>query len=503
MKPARLVKRARLVKTLLLGALAVVLAVVAVMLARASLLQSRQPAAPEPVPVQVDADLVAAHLAEAIAYRTVSHDDRSNLDREAFLGLHAWLQETYPALHGALSRETVNDLSLLFTWEGTDPDLDPGVLMGHMDVVPVIPGTEDDWRQPPFGGVLADGQVWGRGALDDKVTVVSILEAVERLVREGYRPRRTFYLAFGHDEEVGGPDGAGAIAALLAERGAEPFAFVLDEGGAIVDGMIPGIEAPVAIIGIAEKGYVNLELLVQGEGGHSSTPPEHTNIGILAAAIGRLEQRQFPARFDGAAAAMFEYLAPEMGLLPRLVFANLWLTRPIVARMFRGEPTTASMVRTTTAVTMIDGGVKANVLPITARAVANFRILPGETRETVLARAVRVIDDERVQVRPIDAGSEPSPVSDPQSGAFHLLGRTARAVAGTEVLVAPYLVMGGTDAKYYSRRSPNVFRFLPVRIQGDALRLVHGTNERVGVESLGGAVTFMSHLVRGSDALPR
>lgn len=490
-------------KKILLALLAAVVVLGAVLLVRASSLESRQPPAPEPVQVAVDADAVASHLSEAIGYPTVSYDDRSNLDREAFLGLHAWIERTYPAVHATLTRETINGLSLLYTWEGTEPELDPVVLMGHMDVVPVIPGTEEDWEQPPFGGVIAEGQVWGRGALDDKVTVIAILEAVERLAAEGFRPRRTFYLAFGHDEEAGGPDGAGAIAEALAARGAEPYAFVLDEGGAIIEGMIPGIDAPVAIIGIAEKGYVNLEMLVEGQGGHSSTPPEHTNIGILAAAIRRIEEEQFPARFDGAGAAMFEFLAPEMGLVERVVFANLWLTRPLVTRVFLDDRATASMVRTTTAVTMIDGGVKANVLPITARAVANFRILPGETRQTVLERVRHVVADERVQLRMIDTGSDPSPVSDPESPAFRLVGRTAREIAGPETLVAPYLVMGGTDAKYYSGRSPDVFRFLPVKIGADALSLVHGTNERVPVSSLGTAVAFMSRLIRSSDELPQ
>lgn len=473
----------------------------AILVAGAVSMESRQPAAPEPVEMDVESGPVVAHLAEAITYPTVSHDDRSNLDREAFLGLHAWMEATYPALHTALRRETVNELSLLYTWEGADPDLDPVVLMGHMDVVPVIPGTEKDWRQPPFGGVIAEGQVWGRGALDDKVTVVAILEAVERLVARGFRPRRTIYLAFGHDEEVGGLDGAAAIAATLARRDAEPYAFVLDEGGAIVDGLIPGVEAPVAIIGIAEKGFVNLELRVDGAGGHSSTPPEHTNIGILAAAVRKLEEDQFPARLDGAAGEMFRTLAPEMGFVPRLAFGNLWLTRPLLTRVFLGDRTTASMVRTTTAVTMIDGGVKANVLPITARAVVNFRIIPGETRDSVRDRVVRVIDDERVQVSMTGAGADPSPVSDPDSPAFDLVASTAVGVAGPDVLVAPYLVMGGTDAKHYSGRSANVFRFLPVPLGSGVLELVHGTNERVEVDSLATAVAYMSRLIERSDEL--
>lgn len=490
-------------KKVLLGVAAALALLILVLLVRASGMESRQPPVREPVQIEVDADAVADRLAQAIRFPTISHDDRSDIDRDAFLGLHGWIERTYPQLHRTLTRETVNELSLLYTWEGREPDLDPVVLMGHMDVVPVIPGTEDDWRQPAFAGVVADGQVWGRGAIDDKVSVIAILEGVERLVARGFRPRRTLYLAFGHDEEVGGPDGAGAIAATLQERGAEPYAFVLDEGGAILDGLVPGVDRPVGIIGIAEKGYVNLELRVDGGGGHSSAPPEHTNIGIVAAAIQRLEDRPFPARLDGGAMAMFHWLAPEMGLLPRVAFANLWLTGPVVKRMLLADRSTAAMVRTTTAVTMIEGGVKANVLPISARAVVNFRILPGETRESVRERVLEVVADDRVRVEFTGEGSDPSPVSDPESAAFELLATTAAEVAGSEVLVAPYLVTGGTDAKWYSGRSPNVYRFLPVRLLPDALQLVHGTDERVAVETLGTAVAFMQRLIVRSDELER
>lgn len=488
-------------KRILLALTAAVVVLLGVMTFRASTMESRQPPPADPVGIDLDDDAIARRFARALTFPTISNDDRTDIDVEAFLGLHAYLEQTYPELHATLLRETVNDLSLLYTWEGTEPDLDPVVLMGHLDVVPVIPGTEGDWAHDPYGGEIVDGEIWGRGALDDKSSVMAIVEAVEQLIGEGHRPRRTIYLAFGHDEEVGGPDGAGAIADLLEQRGAEPYAFVLDEGGAIADGLLPGMDGKVAIIGIAEKGFVNLELRVEGEGGHSSTPPEHTNIGILAAAISRLEDNPFPARLDGAAESMFDYLGPEMPFTSRLVFANMWLTRPVVTRLLVSDPTSASMVRTTTAVTIIDGGVKSNVLPINATAVVNHRILPGETRETVAARVRAVIDDDRVQVREVTSNADPSPVSDPETAAFALLGRTLRQVAPEEILVAPYLVMGGTDAKYYSGRSPNVYRFLPVMVGQDGLRLAHGTNERLSVDSLGLAVRYMIQLIRNTDDL--
>ena len=489
-------------KRILTAAVLLLLLLVAVVLLRARALTSLQPPPVEPVTIQVDAGAIAARFAGALRYPTISNQDRAEIDRDAFLGLHEYLRQSFPRVHATLERETVNDLSLLYTWRGSEPDLPPVLLMGHLDVVPVIPGTEAEWRHPPFAGEIADGQVWGRGALDDKSTVVSLLEAVEALLADGFRPRHTIYLAFGHDEEVGGPQGAARIAETLAARGVQPYALVLDEGGAIVDGMVPGVAGPVAIIGIAEKGFLSLELRVDGEGGHSSTPPEHTAIGILARAITRLEEHPFPARLDGAVEAMFRYLAPEMGLGGRIAFANLWLFRPFIVNRLLSDRTSASMVRTTTAVTMVRGGVKDNVLPITATAVVNHRILPGETRATVIERVRAIVDDERVQIRDVSSSQDPSPVSDPDSEPFRLLGRTIRQVVDDpELAVAPYLVMGGTDAKWYAGRSPFVFRFLPVRIGAEGLRLAHGTNERISVENLVLAVRTFIQLIRNTDEL--
>jgi carboxypeptidase PM20D1 len=475
----------------------------AIVSVRAARLPSLQGEPQTPVSIDVDAEAAVQRFSGAIRIPTVSNERVEDTDTAAFLALHWYFQDSYPLVHQTLTLETVADLSLLYTWEGSNPDLEPVVLMGHQDVVPVIPGTEGDWSHPPFSGEVAEGAVWGRGSMDDKVSVVAILEAVEALLRQGYQPRRTIYLAFGHDEEVGGVRGASNIARLLAERGAEPYAFVLDEGGAIVRGMIPGIESPVAIVGVGEKGYVNLELRVDGAGGHSSAPPAQTNIGILAEAISELEEHPFPARFEGAAQGLFDHLAPEMSFGPRAVFANLWLFRPAVTWGLKRTPQTAAMVRTTTAVPIVEGGVKANVLPITARAIVNHRIIPGETRETVLARVRQVIGDERVQVSIHgDEGVDPSPVSDPEGPAFQMLARTIRQVVGGEgVVVAPYLVMGGTDAKFYSGSSNSVFRFIPATLEASAMELVHGTDEHMPVEGFVSSIRFFQQLILNANAL--
>ncbi len=485
----------------------VALVLVAVVAVRTALFGSRQgefelaadqAAEPERVPAGA-----AERLASALTFRTISFPPPTPPEREEFRALHLWLAETYPRVHQELRLETVGELSLLYTWEGTDPSLPPVVLMGHQDVVPIIPGTENQWTHPPFGGVIADGWVWGRGAMDDKTTVIAILESVESLLAEGFRPRRTIFLAFGHDEEVGGAQGARKIAELLESRRVSDFALVLDEGGAITEGMMPGTELPMAIIGIAEKGYVSLELTARGEGGHSSTPPTTTAIGILGRAIQRLEDDPFPLRINGATRKMLDYTGPEAPLAQRAAVANLWLAAPLVKRRMATSNGGAASLRTTTAATMFNAGIKDNVLPIDARAVVNFRILPGETVESVTARVREVIADERIGVSvAFGAGRNPSPVSDVEGAAFRLLGRTLREVLpDEEILITPYLVLGGTDAKYYSGRSRNVFRFLPVFIrEGDMVR-VHGTNERVSVDSIDLAIRYFRRLIRNTDDL--
>jgi carboxypeptidase PM20D1 len=492
-----------MIKKLLLTLVGAAAVLLGVLVFRAESMPSLQPPDASAVRIEVDQDAAVERFAGAIRIPTISNERVEDTDSAAFRALHDYFEASYPRVHEHLQREIVGGLSLLYTWEGTEPELEPVVLMGHQDVVPVIPGTEDDWSYPPFGGEVAEGYVWGRGTMDDKISVVSILEAVEALLAEGYQPRRTHYLAFGHDEEVGGVRGAAAIAKLLSERGAEPYAYVIDEGGAIAKGLVPGIESSVAIIGIAEKGYVNVELVVEGEGGHSSTPPASTNIGILSEAITELEEHPFPARFEGPAREMFSYLAPEMGFVPRLAMANLWLLNPLVTRAMTAAPSSASMVRTTTAVTIIEGGVKANVLPIRARALVNHRILPGETPESVVERDRAVIDDPRVQVRIFgEESTAPSPVSDPDGAAFQLIARTIREVVPEPgLLIAPYLVMGGTDAKYYSGSSRNVFRFIPAPLEADALERVHGTNERMSPEGLASSIRFFEQLIRNSDGM--
>ena len=456
---------------------------------------------PEPVPAAVErAEAVtipegaAERLAGAVRLRTISHADPASFDGAAFLALHEHLRASFPRVHAELRRETIASHSLLYTWQGTDPTLRPILLAGHLDVVPVEQGTESGWREDPFGGRVAEGFVWGRGTIDNKSTVLGTLEAAEMLLAAGFRPARTVYLAFGHDEEVGGTRGAREIAALLRRRGIE-LEMVLDEGGLIGDGVLPGVTAPTALVGIAEKGFVSVELSTRTAGGHSSLPPRQSAVGILSAAIARLEATPMPARLEGPTRQLFDRIGPRFPLAQRAVFANLWATRPLVLRTLEDAPTTNAMVRTTTAVTIFQAGTKENVLPSHARAVVNFRILPGDSVGAVLAHVRRAVADRRVEVRRAATFSaEPSPVSSTESASFRTLERTIRSVA-PDAVVAPYLVVVATDARHYGPLSRNVFRFLPLRLTSDDLERMHGRDERIAVRDYANAIRFYRQLV--------
>lgn len=480
-----------------LAVLGLVLLVLAgVLLIRTALVRSQQIAAEPVTDISIDDRAAAGRLAAAVRFPTISHEESGQVEREAFLGLHDHLTRSFPLVHAQLTREVVAGYSLLYTWKGRNPGAAPILLLSHQDVVPVEPGTARAWTHPPFSGAIVDGYVWGRGTLDDKAGVLGLLEAVEHLLARGFQPERTVLLAFGHDEEVSGVQGAKNVAALLRQRGVKPE-FVLDEGGVIAEGMIAGIDAPVALVGTAEKGYVSVDLVAKAEGGHSSMPPPHTTIGRLAAVIHGLEENQMPARIDGATRKSLEVLAPEMPFGPRLFLSNLWLFAPLAERTFSGDPAGNSRIRTTTAATILNAGVKENVLPHEARAVVNFRILPGDSVEDVLEH-VRAHAGPDVQVSARRAtATEPSPESGVESPAFRQIQTTiAQVFPGT--LVSPNLLGGGTDTKHFQGLTPNVYRFLPVRIRKEDLARIHGTNERIGIEDYAGAVQFYVQLIRNT-----
>lgn len=448
----------------------------------------------------VDASQVAQRLSKGIQFATISHMDETKLEREAFTGFHAFLKESYPALHETLSLEMVGELSLLYRWKGSDASLKPILFMSHQDVVPVDRETRDRWVHEPFSGAIEDGIIWGRGAVDIKSGVLGAMEAVEDLITKGFQPKRDIYLAFGHDEEIGGDLGAASISALLKERGLD-FKFILDEGGSIVgDGIIPGMETPVALVGIAEKGYVSLELKAKAVGGHSSMPPKHTALGVIAQAIVDIENHPFPANM-AYSRKLFNTIGPAMGGVEKAIFANMWLTEPLVERILSGSKTTNAAVRTTTAVTMAKGSSKDNILPSEASAVVNFRIMPGESGESVKAYIESVIDNPEIEVSMLGGfAGEPSSVSKSDNESFAMLTDAIYRVTQDEsLIVAPYLVTGGTDAKHYTGLSDSIYRFAFNRFTPETLERMHGINEQINVSDYVDVVKFFRELMLGAN----
>lgn len=448
----------------------------------------------EKVFVEVDGQSVAERLGLAVQLKTISFHDPKKVDGNAFLGLHRLFQTLYPQVHAKLTREIINDYSLLFTWEGKDPSLKPIMLTSHLDVVPADESEEGGWTHPPFSGEVADGYVWGRGTLDIKSGVIGILEAVEYLLKQDFQPERTVYLGFGHDEEIGGEHGAVAIAELLASRGVE-LGSLVDEGGSVINGFLPGVERPVAVIGISEKGYISLKLTVEMDGGHSSMPAQETAIGVLARAIASLELNPMPAHLE-VIEFLMSYLGSALPFWQRMLFANTWLFGGILKKQLSKANMLNATIRTTTAPTIIEAGMKDNVLPAKAEAVVNFRILPGDDLRSVYEMVLERIADERVKVTPYqgdtlegESGWDPSPVADTESPYYLRLARLAKE-AFPDALVAPYLVLGGTDARHYGIVTDNALRFTPILMSKADIGSVHGVNEKLSIEECSRMVGF-------------
>jgi carboxypeptidase PM20D1 len=455
----------------------------------------RPPVAPLEI-IEVDGDVAAEHLSAAIRCPTISNEDGS-VDRKAFLDLHRVILNTYPRVHSTLHHQAVNKYSLLYIWPGQDLDMPPVLLAGHLDVVPADPVSLSQWEHAPFSGQIADGYVWGRGTLDNKNQVIAILEAVEGLLRTGYKPRRSFILAFGHDEEVGGMNGARRISELLGQNGAR-LGVVLDEGGLIMPGKTFGIQGPIALIATGEKGFLTLKLTVETAPGHSSYPPQHTAIGILAQAINRLEKAPMPTRMYSVR-SMLKSLGAYMPFSTQVALANNWLFSGTLRKRLLRKPLTAALARTTTAVTMVSGGIKDNVLPSQASATVNFRLMPGDSIAGVCEHVRKAIADPQITFEPSQESPwEASPVSASDSPAFETLADTIGGMFG-DMPVAPFLVMGATDARHYCGLCDDVLRFTPVVIQDGDLERIHGINERISIESLAQMVQFYTALIRAWD----
>ncbi len=479
-------------KRILLTGLVALIALAAIVVLRTLTHSSRQITPPAYAPIAFAEDRAVRNLQQAIRIKTVADPNALPMLHEALKQFHSFLQEAFPKVHAAMKRETISEGSLLYTWTGTEPNSKPIILLAHMDVVPG--GTQQAWAHPPFSGDLADGFIWGRGTLDDKTGLTGILEAAEALLSQGYRPRRTLYLAFGHDEEIGGVNGAVRIAEMLKSRGVRAE-ICLDEGMAVLQGIVPGVAGPTAMIGVAEKGYLTLDLSVEGQGGHSSQPPPQTSAGILCAAIARLEAHPFPADLRNPVRQGLETLAPEMPFAKRLVLSNLWLFKKLVVRQMEGDRTTNASLRTTMAVTILGGGTKENVLPTKVWATVNCRLIPGDTIETVVARIRAIIADDRVRIEPKARPNNASPVSDVGSTGYTILNTTIRQVF-PNAAVAPALVLGATDSRHFSEVTETTCRFSPLPLTRQDMARIHGANERIGKDDYLRCIRFYGQFIR-------
>ncbi|KQZ34671.1 M20 family peptidase [Duganella sp. Root1480D1] len=477
-----------------LAAIGVLAAAVGVNTARSG---SKQLVVEKAPALAIDETAAAQRLGEALRFVTISDYKDADANTAEFDKLHAHLQASFPRLHAALTRENVNGKALLYTWQGSDANAAPVMWMAHQDVVPIAPGTEKNWEQQPFAGVVKDGFIWGRGSWDDKGNLFAQMEAIEMLLAAGFQPRRTVYLAYGADEEVGGKRGAAKIAELLKSRNVK-LEYVLDEGLMIVHGMVPGLQPGAAMVGVAEKGYASYKLELETAPGHSSMPPQDTAIGMMSKALVALEAHPMPVRMAGLPQQSFEMMAPEMTGMNRVALSNFWLFKPMLERMLTKTPSVNALVRTSTALTIVNAGVKDNVLPGTASATVNFRLLPGDTLAGVEQHMHQVIGNDKIRITPEgDFNTEASRVARQDGAAFTAMNRTIRQVF-PDVVVAPGLMIGATDSRYFDSMSDSVLKFGPVRAKPEDLPRFHGTNERMSVKGYADMIRFYHQLLKNS-----
>ncbi|MEZ5995003.1 MAG: M20/M25/M40 family metallo-hydrolase [Hyphomonadaceae bacterium] len=443
---------------------------------------------PDASSYQIDTAAAAARLGEAVRFQTVSLVAEGD-DPAPFTQFQDWMVRTYPAFHAVARREVVGGLSLLYTWEGSDPGQPPLLLLAHQDVVPVPDDTRAAWSVDPFGGAIREDAVWGRGSIDDKGSLVALLEAAEYLAAQGKRPVRTVILAFGHDEEVGGGDGAIQIAALLAQRGVRAW-FALDEGmAALTEHPLTG--RPASMIGISERGFGTLRVHAIGQPGHSSIPPPETAVSTLAEAVVRIHDMPIEQRLEGGPAIeMMRALSPELSTTTRVAVANEWLFAPMLRERMSGNPTARALLGTTVAPTIIQGGTRANVLPAEATAMINYRFHPRDTAAGILERArAAVADMEDVDVEWDDPPRDATATSSTTSSSYALLAALSHEIL-PEAPVAPGLVLAGTDSRHYSDVAENVYRFQPMMFAQEDLEGIHGVNEHASLANIERIIRF-------------
>lgn len=484
----------------LIGILIVLAAVIVITLIRAVFWVPKKKeyqALPEE---NVNVEKYRKDLSDAIKFKTISNVDIDKVDWEEFKKYHEFFKERFPLVFKTMKCEEISLASLLLTWEGTKPELEPIALLGHQDVVPVAEGTEQDWTHPAFDGVDDGEFIWGRGALDMKNHLIAVLESCENLIADGFCPERTVYLCFGHDEEIvaAKTSGAGAIADTLKSRGVH-LDSVIDEGGAVLNLNIKNlINKKLAGIGIAEKGYADYEVSLSAKGGHSSQPPKHTAIGEMADVIKDIENHQFKATMPDYVNSLFHKIGKCVSYPARIVTCNMWMLKPLIVKIMTKIPPAASLVRTTTGITMANGSPAANVLPQKASITINFRMMPGTTLADVEKHIKSCVRNKDIEVKYLK-GKEASKVSPTDSRSFKILEELCMRTDNDNI-VAPYLVMGGTDAYHYEEVCDNIYRFAPFVVDTSLLLCTHGTDERIPVKCMEDALKFFKRYIKMMSA---
>lgn len=436
----------------------------------------------------------AEKLAKVIRLKTVSFGDRTLIDLSEHRKFNTWLCENFPLAHINMEKTVLNDFAYIFKWEGKNKSIKPVLFMAHFDVVPIQP---EGWKHEAFSGDIEDGILWGRGTLDTKNSLVAIMESAELLLSEGFEPERTIYFAFGGDEEIMGLEGAVKTVEFLKGKDIH-FEWVMDEGSIIAKDMISMTTKPLALIGVAEKGFVNIILSASASGGHSSMPPRHTASGLVARAVYRIESHPFPTSLSGTVSHFLKALIPHTGFPTAVVLSNLWFFRVLVKQVFTKSPVTAAMVRTTQAVTVMKGSTKDNILPDRAEAIVNIRIIPGDTSDKVLKRIKNIVGDKRVEVSFMDDGkyaSNPVNESDITGHGYKLIEKAAGTVYPNAV-AAPFLVTAATDSRHYEKITDNIYRLSPMTLTPEDLKTIHGVNESISLENFGKMIHFFMVMMK-------
>lgn len=433
---------------------------------------------------------------KAISIRTVSFENEADFDSTQFQLFNQFLANNYPLADSLLAHQTFNEFSHLYKWTGSDTSLEPMILASHIDVVPIA--SLRKWTVHPFTEGVKKDTIYGRGTMDDKFGVIGIMEAIEQLLQAGYQPKRTVYLAFGHDEEVSGHRGAETIVDYLHTKGVKA-ALVLDEGGSITQRMIPGLDQQVALIGVAEKGYASLELRIDMVGGHSSMPANETAIDVLASAVHKVKSNPLPAKLTPALEGFMNMLGPEMDFQTKLFFANKSIFKSLILAAYESAGGAANAsIRTTTSPTIFEAGIKENIIPTSARAVINFRIISGETVDDIVEHVNQVVADERVKVTVEGKPNNASPISPISSKGYTIINQSIKEIF-PNLLTAPNMVIAATDARYYYKISSNVYRFMPNYINPENLACFHGIDERVSVSEFENGIRFYRQLILNAN----